>query len=245
MHYKTIIVSDIHIPSPDNKSREFLVWLKNQTFDQLIFNGDIIDGRHIKLFRWRKRRHVNWRKDIIEITKEQWAKFTYILGNHDINVNKITPRLAGEVEILQDMLYTSDKKTYYICHGHQFDRRENKLDFISTISFCIGTFLYWLNRVYNTMRKKLWRKHRSLIASLKWIAKTIMVGWPSTFHHKLINMCKTKKVQGIICGHLHKAEISKIGKYIYLNSGDQIELCTALGETRDEKRVVIDTTIIL
>lgn len=51
MHYKTIIASDIHIPSPDNKSREFLAWLKNQTFDQLILNGDIIDGWHIRLFR--------------------------------------------------------------------------------------------------------------------------------------------------------------------------------------------------
>ena len=240
-HYKTIIVSDIHIPSPDNKSREFLLWLKNQTFDQLIFNGDIIDGRHIKLFRWWKRRHVNWRKDVIDIVKTQGAKFTYILGNHDINVDKIAPRLASEVEIVQDMLYTSGKKTYYICHGQQFDRWENKLTIVSTISFCIGTFLYRLNRIYNNMRKKLWRKHRSLIASLKRIAKTVMVGWPALFHHKLIRKCKAKKVQGIICGHLHKTEISKVGRYEYLNSGDQIELCTALGETRNGKREIIDT----
>jgi predicted phosphodiesterase len=50
VHYKTIIASDIHVPSPDNKGKEFLQWLKNQTFDQLILNGDIIDGRHIRLF---------------------------------------------------------------------------------------------------------------------------------------------------------------------------------------------------
>lgn len=49
-HYKTIIVSDIHMPSPDSKSQDFLTWLEQQTFDQLIFNGDIIDGVHIKLF---------------------------------------------------------------------------------------------------------------------------------------------------------------------------------------------------
>ena len=65
--YKTIIVSDIHIPSPDNKSREFLTWLRNQKFEQLIFNGDIIDGRHIRLFGGRKRRHTNRRKEVIEI----------------------------------------------------------------------------------------------------------------------------------------------------------------------------------
>lgn len=49
-HYKTIIISDIHIPNPDNKYREVFAWLENQEFDQLILNGDIMDGRHIALF---------------------------------------------------------------------------------------------------------------------------------------------------------------------------------------------------
>jgi len=71
MYYKTIIVSDIHIPSPDNKKKEFLAWLKNQTFDQLIFNGDIIDGRHIKLFGGRKERHTDRLKNVIEVAKQQ------------------------------------------------------------------------------------------------------------------------------------------------------------------------------
>jgi len=71
MYYKTIIASDIHIPSPDNKGKEFLQRLKNQTFDQLILNGDIIDGWHITLFGGWKRRHVNWRKDLIEVANTQ------------------------------------------------------------------------------------------------------------------------------------------------------------------------------
>lgn len=238
-HYKTIIASDIHMPSPDNKSREFLSWLKNQTFDELILNGDIIDGRHIKLFGWWKRRHANRRKEVIEIAKENKVTIKYIVGNHDITIGKTAPRLCKEVEILIDMIYTSGNKKYYICHGHQFDKLEGKFTLRSKFTFCGGTFLYRLNRVYNNGRKRLWLGHRSLISSLKRMVKTLMVGWPFIFHKKLVRTCKAQKVQWIICGHLHRAEKIRIGRYDYMNSGDRIELCTVLVEKDDGKREII------
>ena len=66
-----------------------------------------------------------------------------------------------------------------------------------------------------------------------------MVGGPTTFHKKLVNACETYGVHGIICGHLHKAEMTKLGKYDYMNSWDRIELCTVLVENKDGKREVI------
>jgi len=55
-----------------------------------------------------------------------------------------------------------------------------------------------------------------------------------------VKACKEKKTQGIICGHLHKAEKIRIGRYDYMNSGDRIELCTVLVENDDGKREIID-----
>jgi len=241
VHYKTIIASDIHIPSPDNKGKEFLKWLRNQSFDQLILNWDIIDGRHIRLFGWWKRSHINRRKEIIELAKKQWTKVKYIIGNHDIHIEKIVPRLRQEVDIAPDMIYQSGRKKYYICHGHQFDKLEGKFTFWSQITFCWGTFMYRLNRTFNSRTKKLWWRYISLISRIKRIVKTLMVGWPFVFQKKLMKICKAKKVQWIICWHLHKAEQTKIGKYEYMNSGDRIELCTVIVETKDNKWQVIDT----
>lgn len=241
MHYKTIIASDIHVPSPDNKGKEFLQRLKNQTFDQLIFNGDIIDGRHIRLFGWWKRRHSNRLKEMIAIAKDQWVKIIYIMGNHDINVTKRFPRLAEEVDIRSDMIYETGKKKYYICHGHQFDRLEGKFTILSKISFSLGTFLYRSNRIYNACRKSWKMKYHSLTTSIKRTIKRLMVWGKKTFHKKLVKTCKEHRVQGIICGHLHKAEKIRIGRYDYLNSWDRIELCTALVETETNKRYIIDT----
>ena len=242
-HYKTIIASDIHMPSPDNKGKEFLLWLKNQTFDQLILNGDVIDGRHIKLFWWWKRRHSNRVKDIIEVANNQWVRIKYITGNHELDVTQRLPRLEDEVDVLPDMIYETDKKKYYICHGHQFDKLEGKFTFWSKLTFCWGTFMYRLNRSYNNIRKKLWLMHRSLITSLKRRVKIIMVGGPGIFHKKLVKACKAQKVQWIICGHLHKAEKIRIGRYDYMNSWDRIELYTVLVEDANGKRSIIDTRL--
>lgn len=68
-----------------------------------------------------------------------------------------------------------------------------------------------------------------------------MVGGVHSFHKKLMKTCKEKKVQGIVCGHLHKAEKVKMGRLRYFNSGDQIELCTALVEDKQGKREIVET----
>jgi UDP-2,3-diacylglucosamine pyrophosphatase LpxH len=40
-------------------------------------------------------------------------------------------------------------------------------------------------------------------------------------------------VDGVICGHIHRAEISAMGDITYMNCGDWVESCTALLEHHD------------
>lgn len=238
-HYKTIIVSDIHMPSPDSKSQDFLTWLEQQTFDQLIFNGDIIDGVHIKLFWWWKTKHENRLKDVIRIARHQWVRIEYILGNHEINVEKIAPRLADEVNFMPDKIYTSGKFRYYICHGHQFNKKEEKITPFSCLTFTGITIFYWINRLYNSIRTLFWLPYQSLISGIKPLGKKLLVGGRTRFEQKVIATCREKHVQGVICGHLHQAESSVIGWYTYLNSGDWIDLCTVLVEHENNDRELI------
>ena len=37
-------------------------------------------------------------------------------------------------------------------------------------------------------------------------------------------------VDGVVCGHIHHAEIRRIGGVLYLNDGDWVESCSALVE---------------
>jgi UDP-2,3-diacylglucosamine pyrophosphatase LpxH len=59
------------------------------------------------------------------------------------------------------------------------------------------------------------------------------VNFISDFEEKLAELAKAKQADGIICGHIHKAEIKEINGIIYMNSGDWVESLTALVETHE------------
>ena len=47
-HYRTIVLSDIHLGTSHSKVKEVSSFLRAVNCDRLILNGDIIDGWHIK-----------------------------------------------------------------------------------------------------------------------------------------------------------------------------------------------------
>ena len=47
-------------------------------------------------------------------------------------------------------------------------------------------------------------------------------------------------VDGVVCGHIHTAEIRQIGDVTYYNDGDWVESCTALVEHPDGRMEIID-----
>ena len=47
-------------------------------------------------------------------------------------------------------------------------------------------------------------------------------------------------VSGVVCGHIHRAEISKINGIDYYNCGDWVESCTALVEHPDGQIDIIN-----
>ena len=44
----------------------------------------------------------------------------------------------------------------------------------------------------------------------------------------------------MVCGHIHHAELRRIGGILYCNSGDWVESCTALVEHFDGRLELID-----
>ena len=50
---------------------------------------------------------------------------------------------------------------------------------------------------------------------------------------------RARAVDGIVCGHIHHAEIRDIGGVLYCNDGDWVESCTALVEHFDGRLEII------
>jgi 4-hydroxy-3-methylbut-2-enyl diphosphate reductase IspH len=62
------------------------------------------------------------------------------------------------------------------------------------------------------------------------------------FEENLANYCKKRGFDGVICGHIHHAEIKEINGVMYMNDGDWVESCTALVEHHSGRWEIITWT---
>jgi len=59
------------------------------------------------------------------------------------------------------------------------------------------------------------------------------------FADTVADAARKEGVDGVVCGHIHFAEIRDIGGLLYCNDGDWVESCTALVERLDGKLEII------
>ena len=65
------------------------------------------------------------------------------------------------------------------------------------------------------------------------------VSYISDFEKELVTLAEAKKLDGIICGHIHQAANVWYGSVHYLNSGDWVESMTALVENEQGEWSII------
>ncbi len=81
----------------------------------------------------------------------------------------------------------------------------------------------------NVVRKRLGYPYWSMAAFLKHKVKNA-VSYIANFERALAVEARRRGVHGVICGHIHRAEISDIDGITYCNDGDWVESCTTLVE---------------
>ena len=73
------------------------------------------------------------------------------------------------------------------------------------------------------------RPYWSLSAYLKGKTKKA-VQFIDGFEQLVAAEARRRGVDGVVCGHIHQAELRRIGPVLYANTGDWVESCTALAE---------------
>ena len=241
MKYKSIFISDIHLGTRFSKAKVLLNFLKHNESEQLILVGDIIDG-------WAIKRKLIWpqeHSDVIQkILKKakKGTKVTFITGNHDEFLRPFVPLLLGDsVSIANELEYVAiNKKKYYITHGDFFDSITMTKKWLAILGDYGYDLLLHLNVVLNFLRKRIGiKKYWSLSKYVKDNVKS-SVSFISDFEAVLSTHAKNKGYDGIICGHIHKAEIRDIEDIEYLNCGDWVESCTAIVETYEGEFKIIN-----
>ena len=230
--YKTIVISDVHLGTKGSKAKELVHFLKQSRCQNLILNGDIIDGWQLKKYGAWKRKHTRFFNRILKMIEEDNTKVTYLRGNHDDFLDQVLPFAVGNLQIKRDMIYESFGKKYYIVHGDIFDSITTNLKWVAKLGDIGYTFLLWVNRLYNNYRTRKGLPYYSLSQVIKAKVKSA-VSYIDDFETQLAEIGRMKEYHGVICGHIHKAAIKDINGVRYMNSGDWVESLSALVE--DEK----------
>ena len=232
-HYRTIVLSDIHLGTSSSKAKEVSNFLKNHTCDTLLLNGDIIDGWQLQKYGKWKKSHTRFFRRVIKMTEQHKTKVYYLRGNHDDFLDTILPMSFGNIHIDREYIHQgATGKNYYVVHGDVFDTVTTKLKWIAKLGDVGYTFLLWINKHYNNYRVKRGLPYYSLSQVVKQKVKSA-VSYISDFEMELAELARSRKCDGVICGHIHQPQIREItasnGRQVtYMNSGDWVENLTAL-----------------
>ena len=251
--YRSIFISDIHLGTRDCKAEKLNNFLKHNTCDTLYLVGDIIDAWRIQQNKWRwKQSHTNVVRRILGHAK-RGTRVIYVAGNHDEFLRPMIPYgfSFGSIEICNQTNHTGvDGLRYLVVHGDLFDGITRLAPWLSFLGDRAYDIILSLNSKFNWIRHRFGFGYFSLSKYLKHRVKKA-IDFMFKFEQNLAGYCKKRGFDGVICGHIHHAEIKDIDGVKYMNDGDWVESCTALVEhhsghweiitwTKEKDNVVID-----
>ena len=230
--YRTIWVSDTHLGTKDCQAGALLDFLDAHECEFLYLVGDIIDF-------WRLRRAPQWVQLHSDVIRTVLSKardgtlVTFVPGNHDEYLRRFCDLQLGNIMVTREAVHrTVDGRLFLIVHGDEFDSVTRCHRWVAVTGDVGYQLLLVLNRWFNHGRRLLGLPYSSLSAYVKHKVKRA-VSYITAFETALAHEARGRNLQGVVCGHIHRAEVRDIDGILYCNTGDWVESCTALVERLD------------
>lgn len=239
MSVRTVIISDVHLGTPDSKVEEVNHFLRSTRCQKLILNGDIIDA-------WQLRRGGSWTKAhtrfvriVLKKLEKQDTEVVYVRGNHDDVLASLLPLDFAGLRIVEDHVHEGPAGRYLVLHGDVFDTVSKNFVFLAHLGDWGYGALLRLNRAYNAWRAWRGKEYWSLSKAIKARVKEA-VNHISRFETHIAQLAKSRGCVGVICGHIHTAADKRMDGVHYLNSGDWVESLTAIVEHWDGRYELVN-----
>jgi len=201
---RTLFLSDIHLGFRHARVRELNEFLHALEAEQIVLVGDIVDALSLA-------RRAFWSAEHTQVVRALLARqragtrLIYIPGNHDASLAMLAQMLRGQLEIHREWVHrTARGERLLVLHGDQFDSELPCPGWLMRLGDALYTATILLNHGVNELRRALAAQH-----------------------------AHAQGYDGVICGHIHRANLRRIDGALYGNSGDWVESCTALLENED------------
>ena len=226
---RTVWVSDVHLGSRSCRASLLLDFLRRTRCEVLYLVGDIIDLESLRRDFYWPASHTEVLQAILKKSYEG-TRVIYIPGNHDDELRAFVGLKLGNIEVSRDAIHTTRSgRRLLVLHGDQFDAvvRGKSLGVLLGGLACrslltLNRFVHWLHDVAG---RPYWSLAQHVKSRFGCVQRYV-----ERFQHATLVAAREAKVDGVVCGHIHKAELAELEGLLYCNDGDWVESCTALVE---------------
>jgi UDP-2,3-diacylglucosamine pyrophosphatase LpxH len=237
--YRTIWISDVHLGTRGCNAEMLVDFLRSVECETLYLVGDIVDG-------WRLRKGWFWPDAHNEVVRRvlkmahRGTRVVFVAGNHDEMLRDYAGMTFGGVELVLEAVHeTADGRRLLVTHGDSFDGVVLYAKWLAFLGDQAYGLLLRANIMMNAVRRRFHLPYWSLSAYMKKRVKNA-VAFISSFEEAVATEAIHRGMDGVVCGHIHCAEIRQFGGITYYNDGDWVESCTALAEDAFGAMAIID-----
>ena len=242
LRYRSVWISDLHLGTPGCQAVALLDFLKRVDCATLFLVGDIVDG-------WQLRRSWYWpqaHNDVVQKLLRKARKGTRVIfvpGNHDEFARRYVGHDFGGIEVVAEWIHvTADGRRLWVTHGDLFDGVIQCARWLAHVGDRLYEFTLRLNSRLNSLRARMGLPYWSLSRYLKLRVKRA-VSYVGDFEAALAREAGKRGADGVVCGHIHHAELREIEGIVYANDGDWVESLTALVEHADGRLEIVDWSL--
>ncbi|MBW8809725.1 UDP-2,3-diacylglucosamine diphosphatase [Lysobacter capsici] len=230
---RAVFVSDVHLGAKHCHAAELADFLGHLRCDRLYLVGDIVD------LWWMSQRRASWGAAQYRVVEALHAlaragtELIYVPGNHDRSVRRFCGLALPRMQVRRRAIHlTADGRRLLVTHGDDYDTVTQ----FGGMQEKFGDWLYERiltgNQLTNRVRRRFGLRYWSLADFLKrrsgaaerYISRFVQAG---------LNDARQRGLDGIVCGHIHRAALFERDGCIYANDGDWVESLTALAEDPD------------
>ena len=230
---RAVFLSDVHLGARHCHAAQLAEFLSTLRCRRLYLVGDIVD------LWWLSQRRATWgaaHNSVVEALhalRRAGTELVYIPGNHDRAARRLCGLVLPAMRVRRRAVHvTADGRRLLVVHGDDYDATTHfgglQERFGDWLYYRILTGNQWLNRIRARCGLRYWSlseflKRRSGAAE-RYIARFVQAG---------LDDARRRGLDGIVCGHIHRAALEQRDGLVYANDGDWVESLTALAEDPD------------
>jgi UDP-2,3-diacylglucosamine pyrophosphatase LpxH len=229
---RTLFLSDVHLGYRRSRVRELAEFLQGIDAERIVLVGDIVDTLSLgQRFFWTVE-HTKVIRALLA-KRRAGARLIFIPGNHDASLSMLAEVLNGQLEVHREWVHrTARGQRLLVIHGDQFDGTVPCAPWLTRLGDALYYVVVAINQGVNDLRRVFGKPYWPLVERIK-LGIGPSVRYIERFEEVAASHARSEGYDGVVCGHIHRANLRQIDGTLYCNTGDWIESCSALIETLD------------